>query len=189
MSDDARAFFDAIARRYDRAYAPDARTTRERVARVATYFAPGARLLDLGVGTGRELSLLQDLGFRPTGVDLSKEMLERCARRARPVPLVEADFWEPLPFDAASFDGVLALHGTLAHPPSLEAYAALGAEIARLLAPGDLVTGASITAFIPDEARWSALFAPALDVHVEPIDVDTIVVTARVAGARSLGAK
>jgi SAM-dependent methyltransferase len=229
MTDDARAFFDAIARRYDRAYAPDSRSTRERVAKVASFFSPRARVLDLGVGTGRELSVLQDLGFRPTGVDVSPAMLALCARRARPVPLVEADFWSALPFDAATFDAVLALHGTLAHPPTLDAYAALGAEVARVLAPhgafvaelparawleripmdtpleahdrrvrrvsrdecvyDDLVTGTSITAFIPEESRWAALFSPAMDVRIERLDADTILLLGRAAGARAAAAK
>jgi SAM-dependent methyltransferase len=227
MTDGARAFFDAIARRYDRAYAPDARSTRERVARVATFFPPHARVLDLGVGTGRELSVLQDLGFRPTGIDLSKEMLALCARRARPVPLLEADFWAPLPVETGAFDAVLSLHGTLAHPPNVEAYAALGGEIVRVLAPAgvfvselpsrawlerissslesedrharrispdecafdDLVTGTSITAFIPDDSRWGELFAPALDVRVEPLDADTILLIGRARGAQAVAAK
>jgi SAM-dependent methyltransferase len=228
MTDAARAFFDAIARRYDRAYAPDSRSTRERVAKIAAYFAPRARILDLGVGTGRELSVLQDLGFRPTGVDVSKEMLALCARRARPIPLVEADFWRPLPVEDGAFDGVLALHGTLAHPPDVAAYVALGAEIARVLGPegvfaaevpahawlerlpvdaaltaddrrvrrtsadecayDDLVTGASITAFIPENSRWPALFAPALEVRVEPLDEDTIALVGRAARAKAIEA-
>jgi hypothetical protein len=51
------------------------------------------------------------------------------------------------------------------------------------------VTGASITAFVPHESRWSTLFWPALEVRVEPLDLDTIVVTGRVPGAPRLVAK
>jgi SAM-dependent methyltransferase len=64
-------------------------------------------------------------------------MLAICGRRARPVPLVLASFWSPLPFRDGAFDAVLALHGTLAHPPSDDALARLAAEVARVLArPG-----------------------------------------------------
>jgi SAM-dependent methyltransferase len=137
MTDDrARRFFDAIAPRYDRVYAPPRDASRARMARVLELLPPKARILDLGVGTGRELSALLDAGHAPIGLDFSPEMLALCNRRARPIPTVLASFWEPLPFDAASFDAALALHGSLAHPPDDEALLRLGDELARVLAPG-----------------------------------------------------
>jgi SAM-dependent methyltransferase len=93
-------------------------------------------VLDLGVGTGRELSALLDAGYFPTGLDSSAAMLARCARRARPVPLLLADFWQPLGFADASFDAVVALHGTLAHPPHSAALAGLAREVARVVRAG-----------------------------------------------------
>jgi SAM-dependent methyltransferase len=131
--DEARAFFDSIAGRYDRVYAPPRDESRARNARVLAELAPRSRVLDLGVGTGRELSALMDAGHFVTGLDLSPEMLARCARRSRPIPLIQANLWDPLPFAAASFDAVLGLHGTLAHPPSESAPRALGAEVSRVL--------------------------------------------------------
>ena len=153
----ARRFFDAIAGRYEREYAPAADDSRQRMQRVLaelaeTVGAP-ARVLDLGVGTGRELSALLDAGYSPTGVDVSPEMLARCARRARPVGLVEADFWEPLPFADASFDAAIALHGTLAHPPDEGAMARLAAELARVVrAGGTLVVEAPSPAWLDRSA-------------------------------------
>ncbi len=134
----AEAFFDAIAGRYERAYALSSTESRRRMARVLGDLPPSpARVLDLGVGTGRALAALLDAGHSPTGVDASRAMLERCGRRARPVPLVRADFWvAPLPFVDASFDATIALHGTLAHPPDEEAIARLAREVARLTAAG-----------------------------------------------------
>jgi len=159
---DPRRFFDAIARRYDRVYALDRDASRARMARVVRAIAEEApdrgaraprggeaphggdgparseartRVLDLGVGTGRELGALQDAGLDVLGLDFSPAMLALCARRARPVPLVEADLWAPLPFDAGSFDAVIALHGTLAHPPDDGALASLVVELARVLTP------------------------------------------------------
>ncbi len=148
----AQRFFDAIARRYDRVYAPDRDTSRRGLARVLEALPPAARVLDLGVGTGRELSALLDAGHRPIGVDVSPSMLAICGRRARPVPLLEADFWEALPFDPASFDAVLALHGTLAHPPDEGAYARLQGELWRLLVPGGV-----LIAEVPSPEWLSAL--------------------------------
>jgi len=151
--EEARAFFDSIAGRYDRVYAPPREESQARMARVLAELAPGSRILDLGVGTGRELSSLLDAGHLVTGVDLSPEMLARCARRSRPVPLVEADLWGALPFAPGSFDAVLALHGTLAHPPSKGAPRALAAEVARVLAArGVFLVEVPLPAWIDDAA-------------------------------------
>jgi SAM-dependent methyltransferase len=129
-------FFDAIAGRYERTYALSADQSRRRMQRVLRELPPApARILDLGVGTGRELAALLDAGHVPTGVDVSRRMLERCARRSRPVALVEADFWQPLPFADRSFDAAVALHGSLAHPPDAGALARLARELARTLQP------------------------------------------------------
>ena len=132
---EARDFFDAIAGRYDREYALDRDATRARMTAVLAHLAPRSRVLDLGVGTGRELPALLDAGHHVTGLDASPAMLARCARRARPVPLVEADLWASLPFPDASFEAVVALHGTLAHPPPAAAapLASLAREIRRVL--------------------------------------------------------
>jgi SAM-dependent methyltransferase len=135
--DAARRFFDAIAGRYEREYSLPADQSRARLERVRRNLpSPPARLLDLGVGTGRELTALLDAGYQPTGVDVSERMLERCGRRARPVPLVLCDFWGPLPFEDASFDAAIALHGTLAHPPDDASVARLARELARVVRPG-----------------------------------------------------
>lgn len=133
----AGEFFEAIARRYDREYARQ--SSRESLAKLVGRLPPRARVLDLGVGTGRELTALLDGGHEVVGLDVSPTMLEICARRARPIMTVCADLWEPLPFANAEFDVVLALHGTLAHPPSEAHVAALGRELARVLRGGGLI--------------------------------------------------
>jgi SAM-dependent methyltransferase len=137
----AAQFFDAIARRYDRVYALDAAATRARMKRVLAALPPApARVLDLGVGTGRELPALLDAGYEVVGLDVSREMLAICAKRTRPIAVVEADLWAPLPFADAAFDAAIALHGTLAHPTRPEgAHAALARELARILRPGSAV--------------------------------------------------
>jgi SAM-dependent methyltransferase len=136
----AAEFFETIAPRYDREYGLDGASTRARMQRVLAALPPAARVLDLGVGTGRELSVLLDAGHSVVGLDVSEKMLALCARRARPIELVRADLWGELPFPGASFDAVLALHGTLSHPPAHEladdAIARLAGEIERVLRPG-----------------------------------------------------
>jgi SAM-dependent methyltransferase len=134
---ESRLFFDAIARRYDRVYGLDREASRRGMARLLTALpkAP-ARVLDLGVGTGRELGALQDAGYSAVGLDISPRMLEQCARRARPVELIEADLWASLPLGDSTFDAVIALHGTLSHPPNDAAPLRLAREIARVLVKG-----------------------------------------------------
>ncbi len=134
----AARFFEAIAGRYERVYALPSDESRRRMARILGELPAGpARVLDLGVGTGRELTALLDAGYAPTGLDASQAMLDRCARRSRPVPLVCADFWTaPLPFADSAFDAALALHGTLAHPPDPLALRRLARELGRVIRRG-----------------------------------------------------
>ena len=150
----ARSFFEAIAGRYERAYALPSDESRARMRRVLRALPPSAHVLDLGVGPGRELSALLDAGHSPVGIDVSPRMLERCAHRARPVPLVQADFWERLPFDDACFDAAVALHGTLAHPPADDALATLAREVGRVVrADGAWVIEVPAPAWLDAPAR------------------------------------
>lgn len=132
---EAPLFFDAIARRYDRVYALSGEESKARIAHVCFLIREKKRVLVLGVGTGRELSALQDAGHVVNGIDCSPEMIALCNRRARPIPIALGDFWEPLPFERGSVDAVVALHGTLAHPPTDDSVPRLIAEIARTLSP------------------------------------------------------
>jgi SAM-dependent methyltransferase len=194
---DARTFFDAIARRYDRAYALSGATSRERMKRVVLAIAGKRRVLSLGIGTGRELPALLDAGHDVTGLDFSREMIALCNARARTVPIVLADFWAPLPFGDASFDAAIALHGTIAHPPRDGALGDLARELGRVLAPGgvflaevpagealatlgvartgettfvheDTVAGVAIEGVALDAAGWRDALRP-LDAHAEPL--------------------
>jgi SAM-dependent methyltransferase len=177
----AREFFDAIARRYDRAYARPREQMRANLTELLARLGPtGLDVLDLGVGTGNELPPLLDAGHRVTGVDVSEEMLALCKQRARPIPCVRADFWQGLPFAATSFDAVLALFGSLAHAPEMAAYPRLIAEVERVARPGgvfyfemptaswsaahprftDDASGVSIAIVAPEQSAWRAWLEP-----------------------------
>ncbi len=191
MSEGARAFFDAIARRYDRVYARSGAEAKARLARVMAELAPESHVLDLGVGTGRELPALLDAG----------QMLAVCAARSRPIPLVLGDFWRELPWKDETFDAVLALHGTLAHAPGEAALGGLAREVRRVLRRGgvfvaevpteawfreqatgpsvdwlgggrvrfvDEVSSASVEAWATTEQGWASLFAGELAMRTEP---------------------
>jgi SAM-dependent methyltransferase len=88
----------------------------------------------LGIGTGRELPALLDVGHEVQAIEVAPAMIALCNQRARRVPIHEGDFYDPLPFETERFDAVLALHGTLAHPPNDDALTKLAKEIARVLA-------------------------------------------------------
>lgn len=155
---DARSFFNAVASFYDRVYAIDGVPHRERMRALLRVLGPASEALVLGVGTGRELPTLLDAGFTTTGIDCSEEMLAMCARRARHGVLVRGDFWQQLPFNDATFGAAVALHGTMAHPPSMHAFEALALELTRVIRPGgvfvlELPTLAWFTRWVgqPDE--------------------------------------
>jgi SAM-dependent methyltransferase len=175
MPHPARLFFDAISGRYDREYAPTSEESRARMARVLQELVPGSRVLDLGVGTGRELPALLDAGHAVTGLDVSQEMLDRCGRRARPVPLVLADMWERLPFGDGAFDAVIALHGTLAHPPSDGAIEGLASEVARVLAKnGVFVVEVPLPSWIDSAGAEVRRVGPREAVFTDPVNGATI---------------
>lgn len=71
---------------------------------------PAGRVLEVGVGTGKNLAYHRD-EHQVVGIDLSPGMLSRARRRAEQsgatVELHEADVQE-LPFDDESFDAVVA---------------------------------------------------------------------------------
>jgi SAM-dependent methyltransferase len=106
---------------------------------VTRHFAPDTKLLDVGAGTGWLAEHFSDY----TGVDGAPEAVEAAQAAGRNVLL--ADLREGLPFEDASFDGVIA-KDVLEHIPDP---AALVTEIARVLAPGGIVFASS-----PDAQKW-----------------------------------
>lgn len=90
---------------------------------------PGARVLDLGCGSGRDLKGLNARGFRPTGLDVS-ESLAHYARRFSGCPVVVADMLQ-LPFADGSFAGAWA-SASILHIARQDMPQALG-EIRRVL--------------------------------------------------------
>ncbi len=76
--------------------------------------APGATILDVGCGSGRDLRWFRERGFRPTGLERSPS-LAALARAHSGCPVIEADF-ETHDFPGLSFDA-LVLVGALVHIP------------------------------------------------------------------------
>jgi ubiquinone/menaquinone biosynthesis C-methylase UbiE len=95
-----------------------------------TALPPGARVIDLGCGSGTFTALLARSGYDCVGVDISAKLLEVGRRKHPQIEFVAGDI-EHLPFPAASFDGVL-LSGVVHHFPDPSPCAA---ETFRLLRP------------------------------------------------------
>lgn len=106
---------------------------------VTRHFPPATRLLDVGCGS----AWLGEHFANYTGVDASPEAVRAAAAKGRQI--VEADVDARLPFDDASFDGVV-LKDLLEHVADP---VAVVREAARVLAPGGLVFASS-----PDAQRW-----------------------------------
>lgn len=98
------------------------------------HLRPGARVLDLGCGPGRDVRFLNEMGFQGLGLDRSAGMLAEARQRVA-APFVQADM-RALPFADGRFDGVWAC-ASLLHVPRQEAPAVL-AEIHRVLEHGHL---------------------------------------------------
>jgi ubiquinone/menaquinone biosynthesis C-methylase UbiE len=94
-------------------------------------FEPGARLADLGCGSGVFTDLLRQQGCVCTGVDISPKLIELGRRKYPDIEFLEGDV-ERLPFGDGSFDGVL-LGGIVHHLPDPSRCAA---EVHRVLRPG-----------------------------------------------------
>lgn len=91
----------------------------------------GARILEVGAGTGRISVPLMERGADVVGCDLSSEMLHRFQEKYPSPRLVQADA-SHLPFPSARFDAALTVHVLHLIP----AWREVLREIQRVLVPG-----------------------------------------------------
>lgn len=92
--------------------------------------SPGASILDLGCGPGRDTNFYREQSYRVVGADLSQGMLEEARRRTPGGTFVRADM-RRLPFKDRSFQGIWASASFL-HLPKGSAGLALN-EMQRVL--------------------------------------------------------
>jgi phosphatidylethanolamine/phosphatidyl-N-methylethanolamine N-methyltransferase len=96
---------------YDTVFGPVLHAGRKAVVD-ALGCRPGERILEVGVGTGLSLPLYPST-VSITGIDLSREMLEKARLRAQRLPHVEALLEmnaEAMTFPDRSFDKVVAMY-------------------------------------------------------------------------------
>jgi len=106
--------FDRIATRYDttRGFPPGVDAQIGAAFRWRSGLPGGARLLEIGVGTGRIAIPLASQGYRYIGVDISVEMMRRLRERLpqdTAVSLLRGDA-TALPLRDASVDGAVTVH-------------------------------------------------------------------------------
>jgi SAM-dependent methyltransferase len=92
----------------------------------------GARALDAGCGTGFQAALLDTLGWRTHGVDVSAGLLARARRRLPGAALALASI-EALPYADGRFDAIVCCGSTLSF---VDDPARALAELGRVLRPG-----------------------------------------------------
>lgn len=119
----------------------------------------GAKVLDLGCGSGIFTHLLSGQGFKAEGLDISPKLLELARRNYPAVPFIEGDV-EALPYEDESVDGLL-LSGLVHHLPDPQRCASEAFRVLR--------KGGRFMAFDPNRAnpfmylyrdRSSPLYSP-----------------------------
>ncbi len=128
-----------IARRYDAFHGPSA--LFETDARFVDEVVPaGARVVDLGCGTGRLMLRLAERGCEVTGVDLSHAMLRETAKRldrhGRSGAVVRADICRLDALGDGAFDAAVCMFSTLGILKGRRLRRMALAEWRRVLAPG-----------------------------------------------------
>jgi ubiquinone/menaquinone biosynthesis C-methylase UbiE len=126
------AFFDAHAAAddYD-VFTPQASDRLIEAFVGLSGLATGARLADLGCGSGAFAHRLKAAGYDCIGLDISAKLVELARRKYPDIDFLEGDV-ERLPFPDASLDGIL-LSGVVHHLPDPSRCAA---EVFRVLRPG-----------------------------------------------------
>ncbi|MGI5349102.1 class I SAM-dependent methyltransferase [Streptomyces sp. CA-250714] len=134
------AAFDAIGDRYDEAF-PHKEGQIAGADWLAEQLPPGARVLDVGCGTGLPTARqLTDAGLRVVGIDLSSSMLKLCRDNVPESECRKLDIADLESSGLGPFDGIVAFFSLLMLPRPEIPYA-LRALHGQLRGEGPLVLG------------------------------------------------
>jgi ubiquinone/menaquinone biosynthesis C-methylase UbiE len=134
--------FDRAADIYDATRGHPGAVSEQIAASVQAMLPAGARLLEIGVGTGRIQRPLLGRGLDLTGIDLSVEMMHRLIQQIpphAPAPGLALADAVRLPFPAATFAAVIAVHVFHLIPDYLNAIR----EVQRVLQVGGMLLAGS----------------------------------------------
>lgn len=160
---DTQRAFDSVAADYDGPRGNNALIQRMRETfwrTLAAAFPPGARLLDLGCGTGLDAVEQARRGCTVVATDWSPRMVERTRARAEVAGLSDRvtaahiGVHELERLDAGPFDGIYSNFGPLNCAPDL---AATARACAALLKPGGKLVFSVIGRICPWEFAYYAL--------------------------------
>lgn len=147
-------WYDQNARKY--AETVQGLASKEEIEHFRSLLFEGAKVLDLGCGSGRDAKLLFENRFEVEGVDLSEGLL-KIARENNPnIKFTQANILD-LPYEDGVFDGVWSF-ASLVHLESEEDAKKAVKEIHRVLKIGGIVhisvkaqTGEEKTAVVSDK--------------------------------------
>ncbi|MGV9766370.1 class I SAM-dependent methyltransferase [Micromonospora tulbaghiae] len=148
MDEDARRRHSSSFGAAATAYAEHRPDYAQAAVRWALEPAPGARVLDLGAGTGKLTATLAEVSGDVTAVEPDPAMLAEL-RRTLPEVRALSGSAEAIPLPDASVDAVVA--GNAMHWFDM---AVAGPEIARVLAPGGVLSG--LWNVVDDRVDWVA---------------------------------
>jgi ubiquinone/menaquinone biosynthesis C-methylase UbiE len=131
------AAYDAIAAGYDEQVRGDDWMRRKLHGHFRRVFSPGARVLDVGCGTGLDAVFLASRGIHVVGIDASSEMIQQLRQRViNEFPRGQIDSYvmeiEALSnLREQSFDGIIAAFASLNSLPNLTRFSADAAQLVR----------------------------------------------------------
>jgi SAM-dependent methyltransferase len=153
-----RRAFDSVAADYDGARGNNALIQRMRAQVMETIertFPRGARLLDLGCGTGIDAAYLAARGFAVTALDASPAMVAQASERLRRAGLdarvMQLGIHELARLNGDEFDGAYSNFGALNCLPDLRG---VSTALAAKLKPGSALVAAVIGRYCP----WELVF-------------------------------
>ena len=134
---DPKILFDALHRSYSDAYESN-NAQRLCIQNLISKLPPGARILDIGSGTGcPTASMLTEAGMVVTGIDISSSMVETARINVPRANFQVCDMRAYRPPDDQKFDAIVAIFSLIILPTS--AIREMAFKMAHWLEPGGLL--------------------------------------------------